>query len=114
VVPSECCVFIAEGENSESSIHELLMSPVQITDEILAERAKTRQFSDLAYELLKESAGILYSCVCSRADVGQGPQLFSGNQAICIGLLVRITPPLVLVMTASALSIPAGYPLKLD
>jgi hypothetical protein len=49
-------VFIAEGENSESSIHELLMSPVQITDEILAERAKTRQFSDLAYELLKESA----------------------------------------------------------
>ena len=81
----------SEGENRESSVHDFLMKPVEITDDILAERAKTGQFSELAFELLKETAGILYVCSCCRVDAGQGPQPFPRNQAICVGLLVRIT-----------------------
>ena len=70
---------------------QLLGRPVAVTDETLQECVAKMSFSPLAFELYKESAHVLAVCshlyACSSPEEAALPR----NQAICAGLLVRIT-----------------------
>jgi len=73
-----------------SPVHDYLGEPVKVDDSVLKECSDKSSFSPLAFELYKETVGVL--AVCSHAYVGTTTESFAlpRNQAICAGLLVRI------------------------
>lgn len=86
----------AEGESQELSeqedreCFEHLMPPaVKISD--LDDRLGTDKFDAMAFELFKETASVLIVCASSYiAHAEQDDVSYPRNQAICIGLLVRV------------------------
>ena len=73
-----------------SPVHQFLDEPVPVTSAILKECVARKSFSQLTFEIYKETVTVL--AVCSRAHTGSSPQesVLQRDQAICAGLLVRI------------------------
>ena len=82
---------------------ENLVGPsVQITEDTLAECIEKGQFGALVYELYKE---VIRLCVISSAayfEDTEDPIKLERNQAICVGLLVRISKYMGSVVKLSA------------
>ncbi|MDE2970971.1 MAG: DUF5677 domain-containing protein [Acidobacteriota bacterium] len=80
-----------EERASSRSVHALLGPPVPVTDAVLQEALRSKSFNPLVSQLYRET--ITMASACSRVHIesqpGAGP--LERNQAICVGLLVRIT-----------------------
>ena len=80
----------AKERKRNSPVHQMLGPPVTVTDEILQDCVTKASFSPLAFELYKEVATMM--SICSHMHTEPGPEdPLLRNQAICAGLLVRIT-----------------------
>lgn len=77
--------------SGEEQINALIGPPVEITDAILAECKQEADFTRLAHGLYSEAGRVL--AVCSCVGIATDPSMiaFKRNQAICVGLIVRIT-----------------------
>ena len=76
-------------EEQRRTFEQSVLPPLDISD--LEERAKGGTIDDLAFEIFKETASIV-TC-CASAYIAHKPQdaiTHPRNQAICIGLLVRL------------------------
>jgi hypothetical protein len=94
-----------EQERRENSpAHEFLNDPVQVNDEVLRQCAKKGDFGELAFELYKEAAIVLNLCAHIYTGESAEKHVLPRNQAICAGLLVRITKFMLAVvqMTSTA------------
>lgn len=81
-----------EGEH-DSELHRMLPERIDIPMNTLADRtdAGGLELDKLAFELFKETAGVLIVCTYSRISYEEVTDvIFGKNQAICVGLLVRI------------------------
>ena len=80
----------------------LVGPPVEVTEEILEACRADEQFGALVYDLYKEASGLV--CVTSAASFGANGDAadFDRNQAICAGLLVRMTKYMVSAVKLSA------------
>ncbi len=81
---------------------DLVGSPVTVTEEAIEACRTKDQFGALVYELYKEAGGLV--CVTSSTFIGyEGDAIrFDRNQAICAGLLVRISKFMLSVVKLSA------------
>lgn len=80
-------------EKEKGEIEKMLPSRVDIPPTALADYSKAggRELDKLAFELYKETAGVLIVCATSLVSYDDAPEIkFTRNQAICVGLLVRI------------------------
>ncbi len=85
--------IVPEEDPPQSSISDLLPPRVELPADPPAARAEStgRALDKLSFELFKETAGVLIVCghtIVSHEDLKE--IVFARNQAICIGLLVRI------------------------
>ena len=80
----------ARERKLNSPVHQMLGPPVAVTDATLHDCVTKASFSPLAFELYKEAATVI--AICSHMHTEPGPEgPFSRDQAVCAGLLVRIT-----------------------
>lgn len=88
----------ASEREQKSPVHDLLGKPTEVDGEVLRACAETGTFSPIAFELYKEAGVIL--AVCSHCYTGEKPGegALSRNQAVCAGLLVRISKFMIAVM----------------
>src|SRR5512135_3266649 len=77
-------------KNTEETIQELLGSPVEVTNAVLHDCEKKGDFSELAFDLYKETGVVV--ALCGHLYESEDPEKgkLSRNQAICAGLLIRI------------------------
>ena len=80
----------------------LVGPPLEVTEEMLEACRADDQFGPLVYELYKEAGGLV--CVTSAASFGaKGDAMkFDRNEAICAGLLVRISKLMASIIKLSA------------
>lgn len=80
----------------------LVGPPVEVTEEMLEACRTDDQFGSLVYELYKEAGGLV--CISSAVHFGDTADAIklNRNQAICAGLLVRITKYMVSAVKLSA------------
>jgi len=79
----------SDEQEERRAFEESMMPAVDLSD--LEERSKTGNFDELAFELFKETAAALIVCAsCYAAHSPQVDVSYPRNQAICIGLLVRL------------------------
>ena len=83
-------------------LRRLVGPPVEVAEEVIETCRTNEQFGALVYELYKEAGSLV--CVTSAAYFGdKGDAIkFDRNQAICVGLLVRISKLMVSVVKLSA------------
>ena len=81
----------AEGCRQASEVLTLLGQPVSVTDEVLQECTARSSFSPLAFELYKETVRALAVCSHLYVSFSAEEANLPRNQAICAGLLVRIS-----------------------
>ena len=83
-------------------LRSVVGSPVEVTEGMIETCRTSDQFGALIYELYKEAGGLI--CVTSAAYFGDKgePIKFDRNQAICAGLLVRISKLMASVVKLSA------------
>ena len=74
-----------------SPVHELLQEKTEVTDEILQKYAEEGRLSELAFELYKEVGRLLSVSAFSYVADKPSEIILKRDQAICIGLLIRIT-----------------------
>ena len=86
----------------QADIEGHIGSPVEVTDEVLQECREKGQFGSLLFDLYKEAGGLL--TVTSAAFVGYPGDAvkLERNQAICAGLLVRISKLMTSVVKLSS------------
>lgn len=91
----------AEEQERNSPVHEHLSAPTEITEEILRTCTDQGSFTALALELYKETGFVL--AICSHVFMAQSAEegALTRNQAICAGLLVRITKFMIAVSQLS-------------
>ncbi len=92
----------AEKREKSSPVHGLLSEPVAVNDEILDQCVQQASFSSLAFELYKEVGTVLAVCAHSYTSKDQSEEVLVRNQAICAGLLVRITKLMIAVAHLSS------------
>lgn len=81
----------ADARRRNSHVHQWLGEPVGVTDATLRQCAAQGAFSRLALELYGETITVLVVCSHAYIVVTSEEGVLSRNQAICAGLLVRIT-----------------------
>jgi Family of unknown function (DUF5677) len=84
---------LSQEREGKSEIHGILPSRIDVSAATLADRTSAggQELDKLAFELYKETAGVLIVCASSLISYEDPAELsFNRNQAICIGLLVRI------------------------
>ena len=88
--------------DSDTDIESYLGPPLEVTDEMLQVCRETGKFGSLLFDLYKEAGGLL--TVASAAYVGYPGDTvkLERNQAICAGLLVRITKLMTSVVKLSS------------
>jgi hypothetical protein len=76
--------------STEEKMRELLGPPVDVSDAVLQECVAKGDFSELAFEIYKETGALV--AVCGHLFESEDPEKgkFARNQAICAGLLIRI------------------------
>jgi hypothetical protein len=82
---------MTEENDVEDVFQELLSTRVDVSAAVLQACADQRDFSELAFELYKETSVTLAVCAHMYEIVTPGTGVLARNQAICAGLLVRIT-----------------------
>ncbi len=80
-----------------AEIEQLVGSPIEVTDQVLAAAREGGDFGTVIFELCREAAGLLTLCVSLQLGSTPNDVRFPRNQAICVGLLVRM----VKLMTSS-------------
>lgn len=89
-------------DSAALELNRLVGPPVEVTDELLSSCRTDNQFGPLAFELYKEAATLIrFICMHHLATEPYVPQL-NRNQAICVGLLVRISKLIISVIKLSA------------
>jgi len=82
-----------KDREEKSEIHGMFPARIDVPAATLADKTKTGglELDKLAFELYKETAGVLIVCASSLVSYEEPAELkFNRNQAICVGLLVRI------------------------
>ncbi len=89
-------------EDLNDELAGLVGPPVEVTEEVIDASRTHQRFGALIYELYKETGRVV--CAISAAFSGdQGEAVaFDRNQAICVGLLVRISKLMASVVKLSA------------
>lgn len=85
-----------------SPVHDYLEKPVEISNEILQKYSNENRLTELAFELYKESGGLLSVCAFLYSEDKNGGMILKRDQAICAGLLVRIVKFMTAVIQLSA------------
>lgn len=82
--------LIYKERKENSPVNELLLPVVQITDEVLSKCRQSGHFSEIAFELFKETASVAVVAANSFIGFSEDDNSLSRDQAICAGQLVRI------------------------
>lgn len=88
----------AEDRERDSPVHGLLGEHTEVTDKGLSSCTEKGHFTKLAFDLFKETGIVL--TICAHGYLEEGPEegVLPRNQAICAGLLVRITKFMIAVL----------------
>ena len=87
---------------SVDDINKLVQPQIRITEAILEECRAKGQFGSLVFELYKEAGGLISSTGASYLGNTGDAVRFERNQAICVGLLVRISKLMLSVVKLSS------------
>ena len=74
----------------QNEIEELLGPAVQVNDEVIRACQERDEFGGLSFALFREAAGTVWVTCNAYYDEGNGPTILR-NQAVCLGLLSRIS-----------------------
>ena len=88
----------AQEREQNSPVHEYLKERVDVTDEVLQKYSKEGRLSELSFELYKEAGCLLSVCAHSYVAEKAKEMVLKRDQAICAGLLVRITKFMIAVV----------------
>jgi len=86
----------------QNPFDEILGAPVAVTEDILKEYERKGSFSELAFNLYKEAGSVISVCACLHTGIDSEKPRFQRDQAICVGLLARITKFMLAVIQLSA------------
>jgi hypothetical protein len=102
--PNENLEQEAREREQDSPIHKVLVNATEVTDDILRQCAETGHFEALAFELFKEAGCVVAAGTSVHVRTGEvsGELVFPRNQAICAGLLTRITKFMIAVIQLCA------------
>ena len=75
----------------KNEIDESVESPVQVNDDIIRACQENNQFGGLSFDLYKEAAGLIWVTCNAYYENPSSTINISRNQAVCIGLLSRIS-----------------------
>ena len=87
---------------SDNDINRLIESQVKITEAMLEDCRAKGQFGSLVFELYKEADGLISAIGASYPGNASHSVKFDRNQAICVGLLVRISKLMLSVIKLSS------------
>ena len=76
--------------------------PVEVTPDLLSECRTSKQFGPVVFELYKEAGKLINLCCMLYSGSEPHGKLLNRNQAICTGLLVRISKLMLSVIKLSA------------
>ena len=85
----------------QNEIEELLGPAVQVNDEVIRACQERNEFGGLSFALFKEAAGTVWVTCNAYYDEGNGPTILR-NQAVCLGLLSRISKLMASVLKLSS------------
>ncbi len=85
----------------QNEIEELLGPTVQVNDEVIRACQERNEFGGLSFALFKEAAGTVWITCYAYYDEGNGPTILR-NQAVCLGLLSRISKLMASVLKLSS------------
>ena len=94
----------AQEREQNSPIHKHVGDPTEVTDDVLHQCTEAGHFEALAFELFKEAGCVVAVGASLHSSIGEAPSelIFSRNQAICVGLLTRITKFMIAVVQLCA------------
>ena len=84
-----------------NEIEELLGPAVQVNDEVIRACQERNEFGGLSFALFKEAAGMVWVTCNAYYETGDGPTM-NRNQAVCLGLLSRISKLMASVLKLSS------------
>ena len=85
----------------QNEIEELLGPAVQVNDEVIRACQERNEFGGLSFALFKEAAGTVWVTCNAYYDERNGPTILR-NQAVCLGLLSRISKLMASVLKLSS------------
>ncbi len=85
----------------QNEIEELLGPAVQVNDEVIRACQEKDEFGGLSFALFREAAGTVWVTCNAYYDEGNGPTILR-NQAVCLGLLSRISKLMASVLKLSS------------
>ena len=85
----------------QNEIEEMLGPAVQVNDEVIRACQERDEFRGLSFALFKEAAGTVWVTCNAYYDEGNGPTILR-NQAVCLGLLSRISKLMASVLKLSS------------
>ena len=85
----------------QNELDEFLGPPVPVDDELIRTCQERTEFGGLSFALCKEAAGTVWVTCNAYYEEGSGPTI-SRNQAVCLGLLSRISKLMVSVLKLSS------------
>ena len=85
----------------QNEIEELLGPAVPVNDEVIRACQEKNEFGGLSFALFKEAAGTVWVTCNAYYDEGNGPTILR-NQAVCLGLLSRISKLMASVLKLSS------------
>ena len=85
----------------QNQIEEMLGPAVQVNDEVIRACQERDEFGGLSFALFKEAAGTVWVTCNAYYDEGNGPTILR-NQAVCLGLLSRISKLMASVLKLSS------------
>ena len=85
----------------QNEIEELLGPAVQVNDEVIRACQERNEFGGLSFALFKEAARTVWVTCNAYYDEGNGPTILR-NQAVCLGLLSRISKLMASVLKLSS------------
>ena len=85
----------------QNEIEELLGPAVQVNDEVIRACQERDEFGGLSFALFREAAGTVWVTCNAYYDEGNGPTILR-NQAVCLGLLSRISKLMASVLKLSS------------
>jgi hypothetical protein len=88
----------AVEREKNSPVHEFLVEPTEVTEEVLRKCSEEPQFTELAFNLYRETGRVLSVCAYSYMGQPGSKMTLKLEQAICAGLLVRIVKFMVAVV----------------
>ena len=85
----------------QNELNEFLGPPVPVDDDLIRSCQEKDEFGELSFALCREAAGTVWVTCNAYYEEGSGPTI-SRNQAVCLGLLSRISKLMVSVVKLSS------------